>query len=149
LSVLKGKTAVVTGSTSGIGLGCARAFAGGGANIVLNGIGAPADVEKTRAAIENDFGVKAIYSPANMAEPMEIVSMISLAERTFGGVDVLVNNAGIQHVSPIEEFPVERWDAVIAINLSSAFPRDTGRGIWSGHAGGGRCSGYWTAQRSN
>jgi 3-hydroxybutyrate dehydrogenase len=120
LSILKGKTAVVTGSTSGIGLGCARAFAGAGANIVLNGIGAPADVEKTRTAIENDFGVKAIYSPANMAEPMEIAHMISLAEKTFGRVE-LVNNAGIQHVSPIEDFPVEKWDAVIAINLSSTF----------------------------
>jgi len=121
LSILKGKTAVVTGSTSGIGLGCARAFARAGAHIVLNGIGAPADAEKTRSAIENDFGVKAIYSPANMAEPMEIASMISLVEKTFGRVDVLVNNAGIQHVSPIEDFPVEKWDAVIAINLSSAF----------------------------
>ncbi|MGY2904619.1 3-hydroxybutyrate dehydrogenase [Bradyrhizobium sp. URHC0002] len=121
MDILKGKVAVVTGSTSGIGLAYARAFAGAGANIVLNGIGAPADVEKTRNAIENDFGVKAIYSPANMAEPMEIANMISFAERTFGSVDVLVNNAGIQHVSPIEEFPVEKWDAVIAINLSSAF----------------------------
>jgi 3-hydroxybutyrate dehydrogenase len=121
LSILKGKTAVVTGSTSGIGRGCAQAFAAVGANIVLNGIGAPADVEKTRTAIENDFGVKAIYSPANMAEPMEISSMISLAEKTFGRADVLVNNAGIQHVSPIEDFSVEKWDAVIAINLSSAF----------------------------
>jgi 3-hydroxybutyrate dehydrogenase len=88
---------------------------------VLNGIGAPADVEKTRSAIENDFGVKVIYSPANMAEPMEIASMISLTEKTSGRVDVLVNNAGIQHVSPIEDFPFEKWDAVIAINLSSAF----------------------------
>ena len=121
MDILKGKVAVVTGSTSGIGLAYARAFAGAGANIVLNGIGAPADVEKTRTAIENDFGVKAIYSPANMAEPMEIANMISFAERTFGSVDVLVNNAGIQHVSPIEDFPVEKWDAVIAINLSSAF----------------------------
>ena len=121
MDILKGKVAVVTGSTSGIGLAYARAFAGAGANIVLNGIGAPADVEKTRAAIESDFGVKAIYSPANMAEPMEIANMISFAERTFGSVDVLVNNAGIQHVSPIEDFPVEKWDAVIAINLSSAF----------------------------
>lgn len=121
MSILKGKTAVVTGSTSGIGLGCARAFAGAGANIVPNGIGAPADVEKTRTVIENDFGVKAIYSPANMGEPIEIASMISHAEKKFGRVDVLVNNAGIQHVSPIEEFPVEKWDAVIAINLSSAF----------------------------
>ena len=121
MSILKGKTAVVTGSTSGIGLGCARAFAGAGANIVLNGIGAPADVEKTRTAIESDFNVRAIYSPANMAEPIEIAGMIWLAEKTFGRVDVLVNNAGIQHVSPIEDFPVEKWDAVIAINLSSAF----------------------------
>jgi 3-hydroxybutyrate dehydrogenase len=110
----------VTGSTSGIGFAYARAFAGAGASIVLNGMGAPTDVEKERSAIENDFGVKAIYSPA-MGEPMEIANMISFAERTFGSVDVLVNNAGIQHVSPIEDFPVEKWDAVIAINLSSAF----------------------------
>ena len=95
MGILKGKVAVVTGSTSGIGLAYARAFAGAGANIVLNGIGAPADVEKTRIAIENDFGVKAIYSPANMGEPTEIANMISFAERTFGSVDVLVNNAGI------------------------------------------------------
>jgi NAD(P)-dependent dehydrogenase (short-subunit alcohol dehydrogenase family) len=121
MDILKGKVAVVTGSTSGIGLAYALAFAGAGANIVLNGMGAPADVEKERAAIESDFGVKAIYSPANMAEPIEIANMISFAERTFGSVDVLVNNAGIQHVSPIEDFPVEKWDAVIAINLSSAF----------------------------
>jgi 3-hydroxybutyrate dehydrogenase len=121
LSILAGKTAVVTGSSSGLALGCVRAFAGAAANIVLNGIGAPADIEKTRIAIENDFGVKAIYSPANVAEPVEIANMISFAERTFGSVDVLVNNAGIQHVSPIEDFPVEKWDAVIAINLSSAF----------------------------
>jgi 3-hydroxybutyrate dehydrogenase len=121
LSILKDKTAIVTGSTSGIGLACARKFAGAGANIVLNGIGTPSDIEKTRTAIERDFGVKAIYSPANMGEPMEIASMITLAEKTFGSVDVLVNNAGIQHVAAIEEFPVEKWDAIIAINLSSAF----------------------------
>lgn len=121
MSILTGKTAVVTGSTSGIGFAYARAFAGAGASIVLNGMGAPTDVEKERSAIENDFRVKAIYSPANVAEPMEIASMISLAEKTFGRVDVLVNNAGIQYVSPIEDFPVEKWDAVIAINLSSAF----------------------------
>jgi 3-hydroxybutyrate dehydrogenase len=125
LSILKGKTAVVTGSTSGIGLGCARAFGGAGANIVLNGIGAPSDVEKARSAIENDFGVKAIYSPANMAEPMEIASMITLAEKTFGRVDMLVNNAGIQHVSPIEDFPVEKWDAVIACYSACKFGSDS------------------------
>jgi 3-hydroxybutyrate dehydrogenase len=121
MSTLKDKTAVVTGSTSGIGLACARAFAGAGANVMLNGIGAPADVEKTRSAIENDFGVKAMYSPANMGEPMEVANMIALAEKTFGRVDVLVNNAGVQHVSPIAKFPPEKWDAIIAINLSAAF----------------------------
>jgi 3-hydroxybutyrate dehydrogenase len=121
MGILKGKTAVVTGSTSGIGLACARAFAGAGADIVLNGIGVPADIEKQRSAIENDFSVNAVYSPADMSKPSEIAEMIALAETTFGGVDVLVNNAGIQHVSPIEEFPVDKWDAILAINLSSAF----------------------------
>ncbi len=121
MGVLKGKMAVVTGSTSGIGLACARAFAGAGANIMLNGIGAPADVEKERSAIESDFGVKAVYSPADMSKPREIAEMIALAEKTFDRVDVLVNNAGVQHVSPIEEFPVDKWDAIVAINLSSAF----------------------------
>jgi 3-hydroxybutyrate dehydrogenase len=118
---LYGKTAVVTGSTSGIGLACARAFATAGANIVLNGIEASAEVEKERSAIENDFGVEAIYSSADMSKPTDIAEMIALAEKAFGGVDILVNNAGIQHVSPIEDFPVDRWDAIIAINLSSAF----------------------------
>jgi 3-hydroxybutyrate dehydrogenase len=121
MGILKDKTAVVTGSTSGIGLACARAFARAGANIVLNGIGAPADIEKERSAIESDFGVKAVYSPADMSKPREIAEMFALAEKTFGHTDVLVNNAGIQHVSPIEEFPVDRWDAIIAINLTSAF----------------------------
>src|SRR6266498_600700 len=99
MATLTGKTAVVTGSTSGIGLAYARAFAGAGANIVLNGMGAPADI----------------------AKPAEIAEMIALGEKTFGSVDVLVNNAGIQFVSPIEEFPPEKWEAIIAINLSSAF----------------------------
>jgi 3-hydroxybutyrate dehydrogenase len=121
MSILKGKTAVVTGSTSGIGLACARAFAGAGANIVLNGMGAPADVEKERSAIEGEFAVKAIYSPADMAKPNEIVDLIALGEKAFGSVDILVNNAGIQHVSPVEEFPPEKWDAILAINLSAAF----------------------------
>jgi len=121
LSSLKDKTAVVTGSTSGIGLACARAFAAAGANVMLNGIGAPADVEKSRSAIESDFGVRAMYSPADMGEPMDVANMVALAEKTFGRVDVLVNNAGVQHVSPIDEFPPEKWDAIIAVNLSSAF----------------------------
>jgi 3-hydroxybutyrate dehydrogenase len=118
---LKGKTAVVTGSTSGIGLAYVRAFAGAGANVVINGFGAPADIEKERSAIETEFKVKAIYSPADMTKGAEIAGMIALGETTFGAVDILVNNAGIQFVAPIEEFPIEKWDAIIAINLSSAF----------------------------
>jgi len=118
---LKGKTAVVTGSTSGIGLAYARAFAGAGANVVINGFGAAADIEKERSAIESEFEVGAVHSPADMTKPDEIAGMIALGEATFGAVDILVNNAGIQFVSPIEEFPREKWDAIIAINLSSAF----------------------------
>ena len=121
MGILTGKTAVVTGSTSGIGLAYARAFAGAGANIVLNGMGAPADIEKERSGIETDFKVKAVHSPADMTKPAEIAEMIALGEKTFGSVDVLVNNAGIQFVSPIEEFPPEKWEAIIGINLSSAF----------------------------
>ncbi|WP_257166385.1 3-hydroxybutyrate dehydrogenase [Bradyrhizobium sp. SRS-191] len=118
---LKGKTAVVTGSTSGIGLAIARGFAAAGANIVLNGFGAPADIEKERAGIESEFKVKAVHSPADMSKPAEIAGMIALGESTFGGVDILVNNAGIQFVSPVEDFPPEKWEQIIAINLSSAF----------------------------
>jgi 3-hydroxybutyrate dehydrogenase len=118
---LAAKTAVVTGSTSGIGLAIARAFAKEGANIVINGFG-PADaIEAERAGIEKEFGVKAIYDAADMSKPAEIAAMIANAEKTFGSVDVLVNNAGIQFVSPIEDFPPEKWDQIIAINLSSAF----------------------------
>jgi 3-hydroxybutyrate dehydrogenase len=118
---LKGKSAVVTGSTSGIGLAYARAFAKEGANITLNGFGAAADIEKERAAIETDFGVKAIYSPADMTKPDEVAAMVALAETTFGACDVLVCNAGVQFVSPVEDFPVEKWNQIIAINLTSAF----------------------------
>jgi 3-hydroxybutyrate dehydrogenase len=118
---LTSKTAVVTGSTSGIGLAIARALAKEGANIVLNGLGDEAEIEKTRAGIESEFGVKAVYSPANMLKADEIEEMVRLGERSFGSVDILVNNAGIQFVSPVEDFPVEKWDQIIAINLTSAF----------------------------
>jgi len=118
---LTSKTAVVTGSTSGIGHAIALAFAKEGANVVLNGFGGAGEIEKIRAGIESEFGVKAIYSPADMTKPQEIEEMVRLGEKTFGSVDILVNNAGIQFVSPIEDFPVEKWDQIIAINLSSAF----------------------------
>jgi 3-hydroxybutyrate dehydrogenase len=118
---LKSKTAVITGSTSGIGLAIARALAAEGANIMINGFGAPADVEAERVKLETDFGIKAAYSAADMTKPDEIAGMIAEAEKTFGSVDILVCNAGIQFVSPVEDFPVEKWDQIIAINLSSAF----------------------------
>lgn len=115
------KTVLVTGSTSGIGLAIARAFGAQGANIFLNGICSPNDAEGERVRIENEFGVKARYSAADMSKPTEIVDLVMEAEREFGSVDILVNNAGIQHVAPIEDFPVDKWDAIIAINLSSVF----------------------------
>ncbi len=118
---LAGKTAVITGSTSGIGLAYARAMAKAGANIVLNGMGTAAEIEKERAAIESEFKVRAVHSPADMTKPAEIAEMVALGDKTFGSVDILVNNAGIQFVSPVEEFPLDKWDAIIAINLSSAF----------------------------
>ena len=115
--MLKGKTALVTGSTSGIGLGLAKALARQGANIVLNGFG---DVEGPKAEVQA-LGVKVAYHGADMSKPSEIEAMMSFAAAQFGRVDVLVNNAGIQHVARVEDFPPEKWDAVIAINLSSAF----------------------------
>jgi 3-hydroxybutyrate dehydrogenase len=118
--MLKGKTALVTGSTSGIGLAIARALAREGANIVLNGFGE----EATIAGIEEelrDLGVHALHHGADMSRPAEIDALMVAAHKEFGRIDVLVNNAGIQHVANIEDFPVERWDAIIAINLSSAF----------------------------
>jgi 3-hydroxybutyrate dehydrogenase len=117
----KGKTALVTGSTSGIGLGVARALAKEGANVVLNGFGDASEIEKARAGIEREFGVRVHYSAADMTDPAAIAAMVAEAEKVFGSVDILVNNAGIQHVAPIEEFPLDKWDRVIAINLSSAF----------------------------
>ncbi len=119
--MLKGKTALVTGSTSGIGLGMARALAGEGANLILNGLGEAGEIEAIRAAMAKDHGVEVLYSGADMAKPDEIAAMIAEAEARFGAVDILVNNAGIQHTAVIEDFPLDKWDAVIAINLSAAF----------------------------
>jgi 3-hydroxybutyrate dehydrogenase len=119
--MFKGKTVLVTGSTSGIGQGIAEAFAAQGANIVLNGLGNAADIDALRARIAADHGVSVRYDGADMRKPAEIAAMISKAENEFGAVDILVNNAGIQHVAPIEEFPAEKWDAIIAINLTASF----------------------------
>jgi len=119
--MLKGKSALVTGSTSGIGLAIARAMAAQGANVTINGFGDAAGIEKERSGIEKEFGVKAVYSAADMTKPAEIADMVKSSEKTFGSLDVLVNNAGIQFVSPIEDFPIEKWDQIIAINLSAAF----------------------------
>ena len=119
--MLKGKTAIVTGSTSGIGLGIATALAAEGVDIVLNGFGDPAEIETLRAGLAETYRVRAAYVAADMAKPAEIRDLVAAAERQFGGVDILVNNAGIQHVAKIVDFPEERWDAVIAINLSAAF----------------------------
>ncbi len=118
---LKGKSAVVTGSTSGIGLAIAKGFAQAGASVMINGFGDAASIESERTSIEREFGVHAVYSGADMSRGAEIGGMIADAERAFGAVDILVNNAGIQFVSPIEEFPIEKWDQIIAINMSSAF----------------------------
>ncbi|WP_377274761.1 3-hydroxybutyrate dehydrogenase [Rhizobium sp. R86522] len=114
------RTVVITGSTSGIGLGIARAFAAEGANVVINGFGDAAEIEQARKSLEAHGG-NALYHGGDMTKPAEIADLIATAEKTFGGVDVLVNNAGIQHVSPVEEFPIEKWDQIIAINLTSSF----------------------------
>jgi len=118
---LNNRHALVTGSTSGIGLAIARALAKEGADVVINGMGDPAAVETERANIEKDFGVKAFYDGADMTKAAQIDAMIAGAQAKLGSLDILVNNAGIQFVSPIEDFPPEKWDAIIAINLSSAF----------------------------
>jgi 3-hydroxybutyrate dehydrogenase len=118
--MLNGKAAVVTGSTSGIGLAIATALASAGASVMLNGLGSPAEIDAAKALVAAN-GQKVAYSPANMLKPDEIAGMIGEAERAFGRLDILVNNAGIQHVSPIESFPPEKWDQIIAINLSAAF----------------------------
>jgi 3-hydroxybutyrate dehydrogenase len=119
--MLSGKSAIVTGSTSGIGLGIARGLAASGVNIVLNGFGDANEIEAIRSELADAHQVRVLYSGANMADGNDIAAMMAQAEQEFGGVDILVNNAGIQYVAPLEEFPVEKWDAIVAINLSSAF----------------------------
>jgi 3-hydroxybutyrate dehydrogenase len=119
--LLDGKVAIVTGSTSGIGLGIARAFVSAGARVVINGFGKPEEINATVFSLTDGASAKGVYSAADMTRPEEIAGMVNLALETFGRLDILVNNAGIQYVSPIDEFPVEKWDAVLAINLSSAF----------------------------
>jgi 3-hydroxybutyrate dehydrogenase len=119
--MLKGKCAVITGSTSGIGLGIAEGFAAAGINMVINGFGDAAEIEGIRAGLESKFGVKVLYDGADMSKPDQIEAMMKRAADTFGGVDILINNAGIQHVCPVEEFPTAKWDAILAINLTSAF----------------------------
>ncbi len=120
-TTLKGRVAVITGSTSGIGLGIARALAGEGAAVMLNGFGDPAEIEKLRAGLAAEFGVQVFYNGADLSKAQACEELVTDAEQRLGAVDILVNNAGIQHVSPVESFPADRWDAVIAINLSSAF----------------------------
>ncbi|HUO60227.1 MAG TPA: 3-hydroxybutyrate dehydrogenase [Candidatus Acidoferrales bacterium] len=119
--MLKGRVAVVTGSTSGIGLGYARALAGAGANIMLNGFGDPTEIEQIRAGIEKEFGVKALYNGADLSKGSQCEDLVKDAISRFGKVDILVNNAGIQHVAPVDQFPPDKWESIIAINLSSAF----------------------------
>jgi 3-hydroxybutyrate dehydrogenase len=119
--MLKGKAALVTGSTSGIGLGIAHALAAQGADIALNGFGDANEIEKLRADLAGKHKVRAIYVPADVGKPPETTAMIERAEKEFGRLDILVNNAGIQHVAKVQDFPPERWEAIIAINLSSAF----------------------------
>jgi len=118
---LRGKVALVTGSTSGIGLGIARALAGAGANIMLNGFGEAARIETLRAGIATEFGVRAAYAGADISKPDQVAGMVAETQRALGGLDILVNNAGIQFVANIEDFPDEKWDQIIAINLSGVF----------------------------
>jgi 3-hydroxybutyrate dehydrogenase len=119
--MLKNKTAIVTGSTSGIGQAMARALARAGANVMLNGLGDAQAIETNRAGMEKEFGARVLFHPADMTQPDQIADMVNTAHRSTGRVDIIVNNAGIQFVSPIDEFPVDKWNAIIAINLSAAF----------------------------
>ena len=121
MPTLQGKSAVITGSTSGIGQAIAEALAKAGANIMLNGLGDATKIEAQRADLEKKYGIKVSYHPADMTKGDQITDMVNRTASTFGTIDILINNAGIQFVSPIEEFPPEKWDAIIAINLSSSF----------------------------
>jgi 3-hydroxybutyrate dehydrogenase len=118
---LSGKTALVTGSTSGIGLACARALAAEGANVVLNGFGDAREIEAIRAELEAASGARALYSSADLTNAEAIEAMMAQASEAFGGVDILINNAGMQHVAPVDQFPADRWDLIIALNLSAVF----------------------------
>jgi 3-hydroxybutyrate dehydrogenase len=118
---LQNRVSLVTGSTSGIGLGIARALAGEGSATILNGFGKPDEIEAAQDAIRREFGVRVAYSPADMSDPSSIEGMIKTALKTFGRIDILVNNAGIQHIAPLQDFTTAKWDAILAINLSSAF----------------------------
>lgn len=118
---LAGKSAIVTGSTSGIGLAIATALAQAGADVMLNGLGDPVELEAIRAKLAADTGRRILFSPANMMKPDEIAAMVGTAESAFGKVDIVVSNAGIQFVSPVEDFPADKWDAIIAINLTASF----------------------------
>jgi len=119
--MLQGKTALVTGSTSGIGLAIATAFAAQGANIVMNGFGDPSDIERLTRQLANDHGVSVSYDAADLSEHQAIESMMQAALDRFGAVDILVNNAGIQFVAPVDEFPIDKWNAILALNLSASF----------------------------
>ena len=119
--MLKGKVALVTGATSGIGRAIAESLAGAGANLVINGLGDAAAIESQRASLVARFGVRVIFHGADLSQPEQISDLMHHAAAEFGGVDILINNAGIQHVSPVDEFPVAKWDAILAINLSAAF----------------------------
>jgi len=119
--MLNGKAAVVTGSTSGIGLGIARELAGAGADVMLNGFGDAGAIEQLRADLAKEFGVQVAYSGADMSKPAEVAGMVEQAAAAFGKLDILVNNAGIQHTARVQDFPLDRWDAIIAINLTAAF----------------------------
>ena len=118
---LQGKAAIITGSTSGIGLGLARALAGQGANIMLNGFGDSTEITRLRNSLAGAHGVRVGYSAADLSKPAAVTAMVEQASAELGQVDILINNAGIQHTAPVEQFPVERWDAILAINLSAAF----------------------------